>query len=145
LTSKSPITIANAARELGVDDQTVRRWIRKDGAPCAALGGPGRGRGALVNVEDLKRWRAARAGIDVGSAAAPDFAAIVARGLMRAFRRGTQGETDPTWARLADKRSRAAIILGDAYLSIIFEMTGREPAEWSSIPAEIKTLITERF
>jgi len=120
-----------------VSEATVRRWIR-EGAPCERLGGPGRGCGTLVVCGDLKRWRAAQAGIVVDPVG-PDLSAVVARGLLRAFKRGTRGATEPTWARLADRRSRASIILGDAYLSVMFELIGREP-EPESLPAEIKTL-----
>jgi len=139
MTSKCIVTAAAAALELGVNEGTVRRWIR-EGAPCERLGGRGPGRGSLVVVDDLKRWRAGRAGLIVGESAGPDLSVIVARGLLRAFKRGTKGTTEPTWVKLGDNGSRAAIILADAYTAIFFELTGREPELESLPPPEIQFL-----
>lgn len=50
------VRITEAATALNKSPATVRRWIRR-GAPCARPGEPGRGRGALVVVADLHRWR----------------------------------------------------------------------------------------
>ena len=52
-----PVRLEEAARELGKSPVTLRKWIAQ-GAPCARPGEPGRGKGALVCVIDLKRWRA---------------------------------------------------------------------------------------
>jgi hypothetical protein len=135
LTEQS-ITVREAALEFGVDPSTVRRWITgENGPPCARPGQPGRGRGALVNLEDLRRWRAQRAGIVVASAGV-DLDGV-ARGLLAAFKRGNAGETDPIWRQLGDKSNRGALILSEAYTSIAREVTGREP---ETVPPEIETL-----
>jgi hypothetical protein len=133
------ITLRAAARALDVDEATVRRWIR-DGAPCERLGARGPGRGALVVLEKLKRWRAKQAGIAVdGVAGPPDFSAIVACGLYQAFTRGTGGKSKPTWEELFDQGNRAALILSGAYVSIMHVLTGREP-DPGSLPPEIQFL-----
>lgn len=54
------VSIAEAARQLKRKPVTIRGWLAR-GAPCASPGEPGRGRGALVVVEDLERWRAREA------------------------------------------------------------------------------------
>lgn len=56
----SAVTLARAARELGKSESTLRAWVRR-GAPTARPGEAGRGRGALVVVQDLERWRAKQA------------------------------------------------------------------------------------
>lgn len=50
------ISIAEAAKALRKDVSTVQKWIQK-GAPCRSPGQPGRGRGAIVNISDLVRWK----------------------------------------------------------------------------------------
>jgi hypothetical protein len=52
------VPIRQAAQALGKSPATIRRWI-SDGAPCARPGTAGRGRGALVEVAALERWREA--------------------------------------------------------------------------------------
>jgi hypothetical protein len=61
----------------------------------------------------------------------------IARGLLSAFKRGNEGESDPVWRRLNDQGNRAALILAECYTSIVRELTGREP---ESVPPEIETL-----
>jgi hypothetical protein len=51
-----PLRLAAAA--LGRSEATLRRWIQR-GAPCARPGASGRGKGALVEVADLRAWRRA--------------------------------------------------------------------------------------
>jgi hypothetical protein len=136
----APVTTATAARAFGKSPATIRRWILQ-GAPCARRGESGRGRGALLDLEQVRAWRAARAGIaDVKHGAdLNDTLNRIAKGLWRAFKRGTRGESEPTWSRLGDKSSRAAIMYADAFLSIVFELTGTEPSP-ETLPAEIQTL-----
>lgn len=54
-----PVTVVEAARELGCTPKTVRCWLRDD-APVVRPGEPVRGRGALVRVPELRRWRRLR-------------------------------------------------------------------------------------
>lgn len=63
--NRAAVTVAEAARELGKDPSTLRKWIA-NGAPCASPGAAGRGKGALVLVADLQRWR------DTARATEPD-------------------------------------------------------------------------
>jgi hypothetical protein len=57
------VPIADAARHFDVSVDTMRRWVRL-GCPCASPGELGRGKGAMLNLDDVARWRATRAGID---------------------------------------------------------------------------------
>jgi hypothetical protein len=50
------VSLAEAARELGKSEETLRRWVR-EGAPTARLGESGRGRGSRVDPEALRHWR----------------------------------------------------------------------------------------
>lgn len=57
---KPPINglpIVQAAKALKKDLSTVQKWIAR-GAPTVRPGSPGRGKGAVVNLKDLLRWRA---------------------------------------------------------------------------------------
>ena len=65
------VPLRAAALELGKSEATLRRWIA-EGAPTARPGEVGRGRGALVCVQDLKNWRATEA------AGTPDASAFLA-------------------------------------------------------------------
>jgi hypothetical protein len=67
------VSLADAAAELELDVATVRRWIQA-GAPCDEPGSAGRGKGARVRVDALRRWRRSR------EAEAPAPAAL---GIMR--------------------------------------------------------------
>ena len=51
------ISLAEAARVLGKHPATIRRWIAQ-GCPCETLGEVGRGRGSLVSLDAVQRWRA---------------------------------------------------------------------------------------
>ena len=51
------LSLAEAAPVLGTSPESLRRWIRK-GCP-ATLGGPGRGKGSHVDVDQVLEWRAA--------------------------------------------------------------------------------------
>lgn len=58
------VSIAEAARQLGRSNATIRRWVAR-GAPCVSPGESGRGKGAVVKVADLQRWKAAGNAPDV--------------------------------------------------------------------------------
>jgi hypothetical protein len=100
----------------------VQLWINQ-GAPCER-----RGRGALVEIEALKRWRSAPGEIDLDR---------VAAGLWRAFTRAPEGYAEPAWAGLNVGRWRAAALLAEAYVSLHIEITGRPP---ESVPSYIRSL-----
>jgi hypothetical protein len=127
------VTLTVAARELEKSPATLRRWIAA-GAPTVRLGEAGRSKGSLVIVSDLIAWRAAQEGIKVS--AAHDLDAI-ARGLLEAYSRGNGGNSDPVWRELGVPSGRAAVVLAEAYVSIVRALAGREPQEY---PAAIETL-----
>jgi hypothetical protein len=56
------IPLAQAAKELRRHPATLRRWIKRDGCPTVELGEVGRGKGSLVDLEQVKRWRAEHTG-----------------------------------------------------------------------------------
>jgi hypothetical protein len=134
------ISLAEAARRLEVDRATVRRWIQ-DGAPVERPGEVGRGRGALIRLSDLRRWRAERAGaVEPADKRLPEaVCAAVARGLWQAFRRGNGGDSSPVWEVQRVGSGRAAMVLSAAFASIHREITGREPLP-AELPREIEML-----
>jgi hypothetical protein len=52
-----------AARQLQVSQRTLQRWATEPGFPIAQEGGPGRGKGARVNVDAIKQWRCSSSNI----------------------------------------------------------------------------------
>lgn len=52
----APLPVRDAARLLNEREATIRGWLLA-GAPCIRRGAKGRGRCALVDVEQLRRWR----------------------------------------------------------------------------------------
>jgi hypothetical protein len=54
--SGKALTLSQAARELGLSPATMRRMVQR-GAPVVSTGGPGRGKGARVDLEAIRRWR----------------------------------------------------------------------------------------
>jgi hypothetical protein len=52
------VTVLQAARSLGVSRATVQRDIRLGCAGIVRLGEPGRGKGALLDLTEYRRWRA---------------------------------------------------------------------------------------
>lgn len=65
------IPITQAAKILRRHPATIRKWIAA-GAPTVEHGSVGRGKGSLVRVDELRRWRA-------GSVAAIDDEALFQR------------------------------------------------------------------
>jgi hypothetical protein len=65
------LPLADAARELGIGESTLRRWLAA-GAPAARRGGRGRGRRTLIDPEAVRAWRRQ------GSADRADLARILA-------------------------------------------------------------------
>src|SRR3990172_4874448 len=50
------ITLREAAQTLRKSESTVRRWVQR-GCPCVRPGEVGRGKGAIVNLNDVITWR----------------------------------------------------------------------------------------
>ncbi len=55
------IRLKKAARSLGIDVSTLRRDIAA-GCPTVELGSVGRGRGSLVDLGEVRQWRARKRG-----------------------------------------------------------------------------------
>jgi hypothetical protein len=121
--------VAEAAAELGVRPDTLRAWIRR-GAPVVQPGSPGPGRGALVDLDAVRRWRAR--GADGAPALAID-AELIARGAMAAFRDGMHRDYG-----LTDRQ--AAGLISEVWAHIVREASGGHPPRepW---PEQIATLI----
>jgi hypothetical protein len=121
------VSIAEASRELDVEPATVRRWLR-EGAPCARPGGRGPGRGALVVVEDLQRWRERSPEVVMQK---------VAAAIVDTLRRDA-GEGEPAHRTLGIRAPAAAALLAMAFERIHRAVTGRDAAE---LPAEIERAV----
>jgi hypothetical protein len=130
MTRGDPIKIEQAAEALGVAPATVRRWVRA-GAPCVELGAAGRGKGSLVDLAELRRWRA-------GAAVVPDGDDLVQRlpELLFDFWRRDSGLDGPAHRDLGIS-DRA----GAGYLVVLFEyVCKRLDLEADDLPSEIEQL-----
>jgi len=118
------LTLAAAARELGVDVSTVRRWVER-GAPCEMQGAPGRGNGARVDLGALRRWRA-------GEAPAVQHAEWLGRvaDALLAFHR------EQRWHRMVRLTDSEAAALYHTFYVFLARRVGAAEA----IPAELATL-----
>lgn len=108
-----------AARHFGVTTETVRCWIRA-GAPCVSPGEVGRGHSARLNLEDVARWRAAKAGIIPGP---DDVMTRIETALMDVVRRDG-GNGAPIAQQLGIPADTAAEFLAHVHSRIRRALTG---------------------
>jgi hypothetical protein len=127
-----PVSITQAAKALNVHPSTLRRWIARD-CPCLHLGAVGRGKGSLVDLEDVQRWRLKGLSPDVMKRADEDVLALIARSFSDALKR------DRAHHRAEIHEARAA-----GFLALVFErcwlnvtQRGRDEIV---LPPEIKQL-----
>lgn len=128
------VSLTEAARQLEVHPSTLRRWTSDEDCPCESAGEPGRGKGAKYIVENVRRWRARKHGVELRSELDLE---LLAEGLLAAHRRGNRGETRPLHEELGIPSARAAVLYAEAYVSIVRTLTGREPIGY---PPAIETL-----
>lgn len=114
------VTLAHAAREIGVAESTVRRWVRQ-GAPTVALGRVGRGCGSRVNIVDLRRWRHGAA----ADRAADEFLDVLATALHDFHRRDT-GLDAPAHRTIGIPAKMAAAYLTLAFGYCALQIVGHE-------------------
>jgi hypothetical protein len=128
------VTIAKAAREMDVDPSTVQHWLRR-GAPTVRPGAVGRGRGALVDIEALRRWRygaLAPAQIDSES---------LASAMLAAFQRPAEGYGGaPIWAELDLSQRQAAVLWVMLYTPLVRNLTGKAIATADELPPEMRSI-----
>lgn len=126
-----PEPIGAAARKLGVSPSTVRRWIQ-NGAPCVHPGESGRGHGALVFVDELRRWRSK---VTDERRVLHRLAEALLDTHLREFHDGK-----PAWEALGVREGKAALVLVSAYCRAHATLTGTWPDE-SAFPAAIEQLM----
>jgi hypothetical protein len=128
----APVTIGAAARALAVDRSTIQGWLRR-GAPSLRCGEPGRGHGALVDLDQLRRWRygeLAPAQLDSDS---------LATAMAAAFERPATGYSAPIWAELDLSRRQAAVLWVLLFCEIVRSLTGKM-IEPDDLPIEMRTV-----
>jgi len=139
----SGISVAEAARALGVARSTVQLWLRA-GAPAVAPGGCGRGHGARVDPSQLQNWRAGRL---AGAGVAPgtntrDLPRMFARALWKLYTRpAVEGRTFPSWKLHRIPQGAAAALLVDAFQLLHREAIGRF-AETEELPVEMARILS---
>lgn len=123
------ITLEEAARELKKSPSTLRRWVRR-GCPTVSLGQAGRGKGSIVRLSDIQRWRAGNA--EVSQDERLQFLAIC---LMDCYKR------DEIHRRIGITAREAAGLLAFVYERYYKNLT-HEPLDTNNLPPEIKQLCT---
>ena len=118
-----PVGLAEAARQLGKHPATLRRWVAA-GAPCVSPGEPGRGRGAMVVVAHIERWRSTGGAPGV---LADEWLSRVAEALLAFHREGAH--------RLVGLKDAAAA----AYLHDLYATVARRVAS-THVPDQVALL-----
>jgi hypothetical protein len=78
-----PLPLPEVARAMGKSPDTVRRWVSA-GCPTISRGGRGRGRAAVLDLDEVRRWH------NVQEADKGDLLADVGRLMLEFFRRGDE-------------------------------------------------------
>lgn len=118
----SPVTLKQAAQILRVDVSTLRRDIVA-GCPTVELGGVGRGKGTLVDVDAVRRWRASTRG---------DVLPLLASALTDLFREAIYED-----ARITPPQ---AVLLFVKIYERVFERLMRHMLLPEDLPPEMKRL-----
>ena len=134
------LTLDQAARRLGKSPCTVRRWIAK-GAPTVSLGKEGRGNGSLVDLDQVRRWRAGIAGLDIQPPGETDSLQRLATALWDVFKRdaGVGDGGYPAHRLLGIRDYQAAALLVEVYERHAQDLTGSIP---DPLPTEIQLLVS---
>ena len=127
------ISLVEAAKHFNVHPYTVRRWIVKEGCPCESLGTVGRGKGSLVDPEEVQRWRAEKYGAVTVQRETAEVLAIIATALIDTLKR------DQAHERVDIHQGQASGLLALAYQRIWQNLT-RRPLDEFVPPPEIKHL-----
>lgn len=130
LTMSEVLTINRAARELGKSASTVRRWVQR-GCPCVRPGEVGRGKGAILNLQDVITWRG---GGGVFQASDDERLEFLAGVLMDVLRR------DEIHERIGITASEMAGMLVLIYERYHKNLT-HEPVDRQKLPPEIAQLL----
>jgi len=128
----STVRLSIAARELGKNPSTLRRWIA-EGAPCVSPGEPGRGNGALVDLDALRRWRVRESAGPPSRG--PDLQWLA--GALLDFYMRNSGNDEPAHRTVGIPDRQAAFYLALAFEYVAQRLTGRN----EELPAEIKRLV----
>ena len=125
-------SVIAAAKHFGVDQVTIRRWLR-DGCPHLRYGRRGPGNGALLDLQEVGRW--------LGRANTPveqtreDIMSLLAAALLKAL------NEDHADIRAGVSRADATAVLLVAWEQISKTM-GKSYA-FDQQPAAIRTLMSE--
>jgi|SRR3989304_1052008 len=124
------ISITKAARALNRTPSTLRRWVQK-GCPCVRPGEVGRGKGSLLNLNDVIAWRGGGQVQKEGDAERLGFIADV---LMDSLRR------DKIHERIGITSKQTAGLLALVYERYHKNLI-KEPVERDKLPEQITQLL----
>ena len=124
------ISINKAAKMLGKTPSTVRRWVQK-GCPCVRPGETGRGKGAILSLDDVMAWRGG------GHVMASDDERLqfIATVLMDCIKR------DEVHLRVDVTQREMAALLVLVFQRYWLNLTHRAIDELQDLPEEIKQLL----
>lgn len=128
------ITIPQAAQILRLSAAALYANVR-DGCPTVERGSRGRGKRTLVDLDEVRHWRAH------GSASpAPVDLKAVARALYRLHTKPPAGSIHQLWKRLRIPEAGALEQLLETFRAIALELTGRPVAD-EELPAEMMSIL----
>lgn len=129
------LKLADAARVLKKHPATLRRWVARGAPTVNGPGEVGRGKGPLVDLDALVRWKAG----DLSHLDDVDQLRRLAVALLDTFKRDC-GSGEPAHVRLDIEPRKAAGLLVLAYQRCWQNMTGQSIDDLSDLPQEIAQL-----
>ena len=126
------VSINEAAKQLNRTPSTVRRWVQK-GCPCVSPGETGRGKGAILNLDDVITWRGG--GGQVQKQSDDDRLQFIAGVLMDCWRRDKIHNRAGIEISQRQLAGILALIFERYYLNLV-----REPISRDTLPPEITQL-----
>ena len=124
------IRINKVARTLKKSPSTIRRWVQH-GCPCVRPGEVGRGKGAILNLNDVITWRG---GGQAQKLSDDEHLAFIAGVLMDCFRRDAIHE--PIGVTV-NKMAGMLVLIYERY----HKNLTHEPVDRQKLPPEIAQLL----
>lgn len=137
--SRSPVTVYEAARHFRRSASQIRRWIQ-EGCPTARRGRNAKGEGALLDLQEVETWFAARHHLpSVRARSTDDWLARLAQLVLDTVKRSSGPSDQPIHDALGLPVGQIAAFLYLMYGYAFRRAYGREPWD-TELPDPIVSL-----